>query len=355
MRVLSSVVSLCFVAPLFASAEASACVGLPCTDPWVLSTSDGGTLPASAPVIVLKPSFSGVGFTPYSVQDAGIELLRADGSPVAIEVSAPAGDRVFVTPKQPLPSGESLRLRYPMFCRLSQSQASGGPSSTMTYEAAFATTAEPLPPTNAAQITLADQSWGPFEVHQSVQCGALIDAAFARFTLEPSRAFAAFWPVTEWVLEVDGAVWARETFGMVRADGSLAELPRMSQYLTGRRILAVHAACAPTADGQDDEGLALGEHTALWRATIAGRTPQVVATASFALSCADRDGGASFIPDGGPVDAGPSVPPPTDKCAVSPEPTHSAEGCTSVASSPMLLVALVAMLGLARRSRAKAC
>ncbi len=308
--------------------SAWACSGLACIDPWAAAVRDGSSIPANVPALALSTSFTP--FSSIDPADAGLEVLRADGGALRIEVSRDQSSIVVVKLLDGLTEGEAYRLRYPLLCREM-------PVGMPLYEAQFvATAARPLP-TTAGLLAVGTLGDGPVSVGGSTMCEDDIQAAYARLTFVPSEQLKPFLPVTSWRLMVDGALWVSEPPGGINDVGQLTRQPNWN-FLSLRRVLQVHAACRRDSSSANDQGLAIGQHTAVLQAFVAGVPQPLSLPIEFALQCSmhsSPDGGQLSEPDSGTTsgreaDAGVSPP-------------RAPAGCTSASggwSSVLLALAL---------------
>ena len=125
--------------------------------------------------------------------------------------------------------------------------------------------------------------------------------------------------------------------GGINDVGQLTRQPNWN-FLSLRRVLQVHAACRRDSSSANDQGLAIGQHTAVLQAFVAGVPQPLSLPIEFALQCSmhsSPDGGQLSEPDSGTTsgreaDAGVSPP-------------RAPAGCTSASggwSSVLLALAL---------------
>ncbi len=253
-------------------AVALACVGTPCSDPWVFTVNDGGSIPSNVPALILTAPVANYG-GPDSL-DAGITLTRADGGTLDITLANEGnGKVVIIKPVAALPTGETLHLHYPTLCH-----ASNSPLYDLTFTATEPTTL----PTSLGTLTITEQGHGPTEVFASAVCAENVPGAYAIFTFKPSAELTPFLAVTELSLLVDGQRWATEQVGAMSAEGTLAPLPSYShQYVAGPRVLKVYGGC-PGAPA--NVGVSIGTHQVELIGRVMGSAPLSIKT-SITLDC----------------------------------------------------------------------
>lgn len=252
----------------FRPPDADACSGpVPCSLPVPPELKRSG-VPSNAPAIVAERG--------SYTQDAGAELLTADGGVVALSsVTATAGFTawtVILKPAAALVEGETYVLR-----------STCEPSGATVLEPFVAHATAPLP-TDTGTLAVVTTGRKTLPLGGGSTCSIPTDAAYVQLKITPSPALAPFAAVTAWTLEVDGVAWASERFGGVAADGT-PETYRPWPEGPVRRVDLVYAVCKSNASMPSPPGISPGTHTAALRARLAGGATLTAAEASFTLDC----------------------------------------------------------------------
>lgn len=310
-------------------AQAVACVGLGCRDPWQVAPADGGAIPANAPALALTST--GAPAVPFradggSGADVGVSLLLPDGGALALTVVPDDQTLLLLRPATPLPEGQTLRLRFPALC-------GGADAGAAPVEATLRTLpASPLP-TSLGTLVVVSQGSGSIPVSDGATCSTTLTGAWAQLALQVPPEVEPWLPLMRWTLLVDGAAWATEPPGALLRSGRLAAAPQVpSQFRVSRRVLQVHGACA-SGEASLDRGVGLGSHAVTLQGAVLGSGVALAASATILLSC-----------------TGPSQPPvPVEEGTPSVLPLPASCGCTSGGSGLGALLGAAAVLLRRRR------
>lgn len=212
--------------------------------------------------------------------DAGPVVFSADGGLVAYQslatVRQTVNGSIELRPNVALAPGERYVLRS--WCAL-------GPNDQLFT----VTPPQPLPTTSGSiSVAAAGREVRELGGARDGRCTVPTDVAFARFKIAPSADVVPFLGVVAWTLDVDGAEWARETFGGMDADGGLGK--DWAQLWRQRRV--------DDEAFPSDRGVALGPHTATLKAHLAGGGTLTAAETKFSLDCGvgcSAAGGAPLV------------------------------------------------------------
>ena len=242
----------------------------------------------------------------------------------------------IIQPVASFEEGSTYRLQFGSTCERPYPPEDGGID--QTFESLISI-GPPAPlPSSVGELRLMERReefLGGFN-----SCGGPAGAnVFARLGVVPSEELLPWLPVTRFVLRVDGAEWARLSYGLILPDGGVA--PDSSQFL-GHSITRVHAQCPnqdagfPLVGGGVDPGVRVGRHVAQLEAFIAGSDASIEpATLDFELLCE-----TGFSPGDGP---GPLQP--IDDDVVAPVGC----GCGASGAGGIASIVLLGLLGFRRK------
>lgn len=268
---------LAFAVLVLRAGDADACGGpSPCLLPVPSALMRAG-VPANAQAIVAQ----------RDGEDAGAELLNADGGVVALqsaEVSpCPGGLCVSLKPAAALVEGATYVLR-----------SACAPSGGAVEQPFVVRPSRPLP-TDTGTLAVGTTGRKTLALGGGPSCSIPTDAAYVQLKITPSSALAPFAAVTAWSLVVDGQPWASERFGGVADDGTPETL---QPWPVGpvRRVDLVYAICTQNASMPSPAGVSPGTHTAALRAQLAGGAILTAAETTFTLDCGGGCGCGSALP-----------------------------------------------------------
>lgn len=246
---------------------ASACEPPP-YDETVVSPPDGGSLPASAPGIVL--SGDGKEF---------VQLFDAANQPIAGSFKT---DRYFTyfAPSAPLAPG-AYTARYQSY--------ESGPS----IETAFTVTSSVAAPTKTGTLGVASTDRLSASVSTtSGSCTEDADVAIVDLALELDPGFAPYRDVVVWQTKVDGQHWYEDQRG-----------PETNlNTMTYRRSLRLYTACDTDGTSGRDDGVSPGTHDVEIAPMLIGSTAAIApAKIRVVVTCDSTNGTVMPAADSDPA------------------------------------------------------